>query len=109
RALVLRAGAFFAVVLRAGAFFAAAFLAGAFFAVVLRAGAFFAAAFLAGAFFAVVFFAGPLPDTTASLNALSGVIFATRFALIFTGSPVAGLRPIRAARSTRRNFAKPEM
>ena len=60
-------------------FFAGAFLAGAFFAA-----AFLAGAFLAGAFFAGAFFAGALPDSTASLNALSGVMRATRLAATFT-------------------------
>jgi hypothetical protein len=98
-AAVFLAGAFFAVV-----FFAVAFLAGAAF----FAGAFFATVFLAGAaFLAAAFFAGRLPVSTASLNALSGVTRTRRDALMRIASPVCGLRPMRAARSTRANLAKP--
>jgi hypothetical protein len=43
--------------------------------------------------------------STASLNVLSGR--ALRAAAILIGSPVCGLRPIRAARSTRANSANP--
>src|SRR4029077_13787121 len=89
---------------RLAVFLAGAFLAGAFLATVFLAGA-----FRAGAFFAAALRAGALPDNTASLNALSGVIRATRFAATFTCSPVAGFRAIRAGRSIRRNFAKPEI
>src|SRR6185312_12636735 len=95
---------FLAAVLRAGAFLAAGLRAGAFLAT-----AFFAGAFLATAFFAGAFFAGALPESTASLNAFNGVMRATRFALTFTISPVAGLRAMRAGRSIRRNLAKPEI
>ena len=52
---------------------------------------------------------GTLPESTASLNDFNGVIFADRLALMRIVSPVAGLRPMRAGRSTRRNFANPEM
>ena len=84
-------------------FFATAFfLAGAFLAAGLRAGAFFAGAFLAAGFEA-------LPDSTASLKFLSGVMRATRLALTRTCSPVAGFRAMRAGRSMRLNFAKPEI
>jgi hypothetical protein len=44
---------------------------------------------------------------TASLKPLSGVMRAFFDALILMASPVAGLRPIRAARSTFANLAKP--
>ena len=45
---------------------------------------------------------------TASLKALTGVILAFLEALILIASPVAGLRPMRAARLTLTYFAKPE-
>src|SRR4029078_2369800 len=74
---------------------------------------FFAAARFAGAFFAGAFLAaglrGALPESTESLNAFNGVMRATRLALTCTISPVAGLRAMRAGRSMRRNFAKPEI
>lgn len=46
---------------------------------------------------------------TASLNPLRAVILAFLDALTRTGSPVAGLRAIRAGRSTLANFANPEI
>ena len=46
---------------------------------------------------------------TASLNALTGVMRAFLEALIRIASPVAGLRPMRAARFTLTNLAKPGM
>jgi len=46
---------------------------------------------------------------TASLNAFNGVMRAFLDALILTSSPVWGLRPRRAARSTLANLAKPVM
>src|SRR5271168_3379861 len=46
---------------------------------------------------------------TASLNALTGVMRAFLEALIRMASPVAGLRPMRAARFTLTNLAKPGM
>src|SRR5688572_27272894 len=52
---------------------------------------------------------GPLPDMTESLNALSGVMRAFFDALILIVSPVAGLRPMRAGRSTFTNLQKPDM
>ena len=67
-----------------------------------RGGDFLATAFLAGAFFA-----GRLPASTASLNAFSGVTRTRRDALMRIASPVCGLRPMRAGRSTRANLAKP--
>src|SRR5207247_6874304 len=86
------------------------------------AGAFLAGAFLAGALVAAVFLAGALATgalvvsfgacdgfITASLNAFSGVIRAFFDALIWMVSPVAGLRPMCACRSTLANLAKPEM
>jgi hypothetical protein len=75
----------------------------------ILAAAFFAGAFLAGAFLAGAFLAGALPDSTASLNAFNGVMRATRLALTFTISPVAGLRAMRAGRSMRRNLQNPEI
>ncbi len=46
-------------------------------------------------------------DSTASLNAFTGVIRARVEALMRMVSPVAGLRPIRAARATFANLANP--
>ena len=43
------------------------------------------------------------------MKPFSAVMRAFLRAGIFTGAPVAGLRPIRALVSTRANFAKPEM
>src|ERR1700728_760828 len=109
------------------AFLAGARLAGALRAVALRAGAFLAAA-RAGAFLAAAGAAdlpaaataaslvGYAPLTsfgavagarTASLNALTGVMRAFLEALIRMASPVAGLRPMRAARFTLTNLANP--
>ena len=105
------------------------FLAGALRAVALRAGAFLAAA-RAGAFLAATGAAdlpadataaslvGYAPFTnlgavagarTASLNAFTGVMRAFLEALIRIASPVAGFRPMRAARFTLTNLAKPGM
>src|SRR5581483_8470201 len=85
-----------------------------------RTGAFrTAGAFLAGAaFLAAAASSGHTPlaslgasdgVSTASLKPLRAVMRARFEALILTGSPVAGLRPVRAARSTRANLAKPEI
>lgn len=52
---------------------------------------------------------GPRADRTASLKVLAGVIRARFEALIRICSPVAGFRPIRAARSTFTNLANPVM
>src|SRR5262249_1608802 len=89
------------------------FFAVVFLAVVFRAGAFLAVApFFPGARLAAVFcagacLAGRLPVSTASLKAFNGVTRTRRDALMRIASPVCGLRPIRAARSTRANLAKP--
>src|SRR5579863_410718 len=135
RAAVRRAGALRAVVLRAAVFRAGAFRAAAFFfagprfvAVVLRAVAFLAGARLAAALRAGAgaadfpaaftrssrigkdprFSLGALAGlSTASLNAFTGVIRAFFEALIQICSPVAGLRPMRAGRSTLTNLANP--
>ena len=95
--------AFFAAGLLA--FFAAGLLA--FFAAGLLA--FFAAGLLA--FFAVVLFAAGstsflAPETT-PLNSAPGRNFGSFVALIFTASPVRGLRPIRALRAVDSNTPKP--
>ena len=83
--------------LRATVFLATAFLAGA----PSCAGAFLADRLLGGGLLGRrVFFAGRLPVSTASLNGLSGVTRALRDALMRIASPVWGLRPMRAARST---------
>jgi hypothetical protein len=76
-------------------FFAAVFLTTTFF---------FAAAFVTPAFVDIVFFPearfyAPGPDATAAFTALLGKNFKTRLAGTLTGSPVAGFRAIRAARS----------
>ena len=52
-------------------------------------------------------FGALLGESTASLNVLAGAIRARLEALILICSPVAGLRPIRAARSTFTNLANP--
>ena len=78
----------------AGAFLAGAFLAGAFFA---------GAAFLAGADLLTIFLA---PETTA-LNSVPGRNLGSLVALIFTVSPVRGLRPRRALRAWLSNTPKP--
>src|SRR5271170_7936537 len=114
---------------RLTAFLAGARLAGALRAVALRAGAFLAEA-RAGAFLAATgapdlpaaataaSLVGYAPFTsfgavagarTASLNAFTGVMCAFLEALIRMASPVAGLRPMRAARFTLTNLAKPGM
>ena len=116
------AGAFFAAFLGA-AFFAAAFLAGAFFAAFLGA-AFFAAAFLAGAFFTAAFLAGAffaaflgaafftaidtqLSQLRVDFNVEEALNFMAFDALICTGSPVRGLRPVRAGRLVTLNAPNP--
>src|SRR5580698_9068364 len=116
------AGALRAGALRAGAFLAGAFLAGALRATVFLTGAFFTAA-LTGAAAATLpaaataaslvgntpgFSLGAVAGaSTASLNALTGVMRAFFDALMRMVSPVAGLRPMRAARLTFTNLAKP--
>ena len=101
------AGAFLAAAFLAGAFLAAAFLAGAFFAAAFLAGAFLAAAFLAGAFFAAAFFVAATGVSfflvsvdylllRAALSVLLAVNFIRVAALMSTGAPVWGLRPVRA-------------
>jgi len=54
-------------------------------------------------------FGAMLGVSTASLKPLRAVMRAFFLALIFTGAPVAGLRPIRALVSTRANLANPAM
>src|SRR5580704_1692039 len=108
RATVLRAGALRATVLRAGALRAAVFLAGAF----AGAAADFPAPLTASSEVGYAPFAsfGALAGaSTASLKAFTGVIRAFFDALIRIASPVAGLRPMRAGRSTLTNLAKPVM
>src|ERR1017187_3973350 len=102
---------------------AAAFLAGALRTAFLAAGAFLAAALAAGAAGADLpaegtavpmignapFFSLGAVDgaSTASLKAFTGVMRAFLEALMRMVSPVAGFRPMRAARSTLTNLAKP--
>ena len=87
------AGAFFAAFLGA-AFFAAAFLAGAFFA-----------AFLGTAFFTAII--NQLSQLRVDFNVEEALNFMAFDALICTGSPVRGLRPVRAGRLVTLNAPKP--
>ena len=91
----------------AGAFLAGAFLAGAFLAGAFLAGAFLAAAFLAGAFLAVGLAAPARAPATMALNSAPGRNLGNLVALIFTASPVRGLRPVRAARDWRSKTPNP--
>jgi len=130
----LRAVVFFAAAFRAGAFLAGARLFAGLRAVVFLAAVFRTtrrfAGLRAGAFLAVVFravrrFAGGTVTTflegcsgrrygcdspylfTADLNAAPAENFTPFDAAICTGSPVRGLRPVRAARDERENEPKP--
>ena len=87
------AGAFFAAFLGA-AFFAAAFLAGAFFA-----------AFLGAAFFTAI--VTQLSQLRVDFNVEEALNFMAFDALICTGSPVRGLRPVRAGRLVTLNAPNP--
>src|SRR5690606_17686731 len=68
----------------------------------LRATGFFAAALAALAALRSARF-----GSTAALKPAPGTNFGTFMALIFTASPVLGLKPVRAARLARRNVPKP--
>src|SRR5207237_3400712 len=68
---------------------------------------FVAAPRLAVVFLAPAFLAPADPPMTASLKALRGVMRAFLEALMWMASPVAGWRPMRAARSTLANLANP--
>lgn len=121
--------AFFVVALFVAALFVGAFFAVAFFVAAFLAGAFFTAAFFVAAFFTGVPEATPAFFTRSSMigkaprtrrGALLGFITASRNAfaaptrtffeaLNIICSPVAGLRPMRAGRSTFTNFTNPGM
>src|SRR5579884_13095 len=69
--------------------------------------AFLAAPLRAPPFAPAALRAPPLRDITISLSAFAGKNLNTRFAGTFTGSPVAGLRAMRAARSRTLNCPNP--
>ena len=112
------AGAFFAAFLGA-AFFAAAFLAGAFFCLPSSqqpsSRSFFLAAFLQqpssqAAFLGAAFFAAivtQLSQLRVDFNVEEALNFMAFDALICTGSPVRGLRPVRAGRLVTLNAPNP--